>query len=83
VETFRVIGERLSGPKVRFATDSPLEGGGFELSVPRCARDAARLASEEHAGILLVESNEAGIGADTWRDRKPVVGIEPRTIESF
>jgi hypothetical protein len=26
---------RSSGPKVRFAADSPLEGDGFELSVPR------------------------------------------------
>src|SRR5260221_8712301 len=41
------------------------------------------LAAEEDAGILLVESDEAGIGADIGRDREPVVGIEPRTIESL
>src|SRR4029077_577650 len=39
------------------------------------------LAAEEHSGILLIKGDEAGIGADTRRDREPVVGVEPRTIE--
>jgi hypothetical protein len=30
---------RDSSPKIRFAPDSPLEGDGFELSVPRQRRD--------------------------------------------
>ena len=35
---------RLRGMKIRFATDSPLEGSGFELPVPRCALIANRAA---------------------------------------
>src|SRR5262249_26148605 len=35
-----------------------------------------------HAGLLLVEGNETGVGADIGRDREPIIGIEPRTIES-
>jgi hypothetical protein len=41
------------------------------------------LSAEEYAGILLVEGDEAGIGADIRRDREPVVGVEPRTIEGL
>lgn len=31
---------RMMAPEVKFVTDSPLEGGGFELPVPQCARIA-------------------------------------------
>jgi hypothetical protein len=41
------------------------------------------LAAEEHAGILLVKGDEAGIGADIGWDRKPIVRVEPRAIESL
>ena len=35
------------------------------------------LAAEEHAGVLFVEGNKTGVGADIGRDREPVVGVEP------
>ena len=42
------------GPQVRFATDSSLEGGGFELSVPQQIRFRFRESSAvSHDGLTV------------------------------
>ena len=41
------------------------------------------LAAEEHAGVLLVEGGQAGVGSDAGRDREPAVRVEARAVEGL
>jgi hypothetical protein len=58
----------LEGPplKVRFASDSPLEEAGFELSVPH---DTTKLSRPPHVASSLISGNEKIVGANPRRCR--------------
>jgi hypothetical protein len=60
----------LSGRRpVRFAPDSPLEGDGFEPSVPRLRRNSARLAGRD---ATRVRNTIVRVRPARARERRPV-----------
>ena len=54
-----------SYPKVRFAPDSPLEGGGFEPSVPRLRWSSVQLAARDATDATPERRSFASTSHDT------------------
>jgi hypothetical protein len=56
-------------PKIRFALDSPLEGDGFELSVPRQKDSVFEAPSQNYQAVLLCRREVSRASDPSWGGR--------------